>query len=189
MLDDSGPVIDDDALAPCLQAALRKDWDVNAALPPGCPCITNSGNLSTGWAWLKQHYPTDSIGLISSINDEVISMFYSFGESVNHCPSAAPRSYNKIHEGLQRLAAQKIPIYMLPGSRHTHTGDKASFFTTSVANVKLYAWVAQLMDGSQPDPPTVQPASVVEDVPSRPTLTWPAYVSAVREGLTPWALP
>jgi hypothetical protein len=54
LLDDSGPVIDDDSLAPCLQAAWRKDWALNRALPDGCPCITDAGNMSSGWAWFKQ---------------------------------------------------------------------------------------------------------------------------------------
>lgn len=53
LIDDSGPVIDDADLAVCLQAKFRSTWNLNAALPPKCPCVGTAGNMSSGWAWFK----------------------------------------------------------------------------------------------------------------------------------------
>jgi hypothetical protein len=149
--------------------------------------------------------PKDSIGLISSVHDSVISMFFSFGQLGGlACPSPLPLPYDKIHGGLTRLAAQGIPLYMIPGGEHTHTGSKASFYSQSVESVHLYDWVSQLIDPTRPDPPTVQPkgaageggdaegseleAGELEGVEAGGhRLTWMEYVSAKRQGLTPWA--
>jgi len=185
MIDDSGPVIDDEALAPCLQAAWRRDWDLNNALPAGCPCISDAGNMSSGWVWFKTQNPRDSIGLISSIHDSVISMFYSFGEvpKGTRCPSALPAIYDKLEGGLHRLSDQGIPVFMLPGGQHTHTGSKSSFYTTEVSNVKMYEWIAQLIDPNRPDPPSVvPPKSLVEEASTQP-LTFDEYSKAKAAGL------
>ena len=179
LLDDSGPVLDDTSRAPCLQASFRNYWDLNAALPAGCPCIGDGGNLSSGWAWFKQQYPKDSIALVSSIHDKVISMFFSFGEEGDdRCPSALPRRYDKIYAGLRRLAAKGIPVFMLPGSEHTHTGSKASFYSAAVGGVKLSEWVAQLVDAKRPDPATVDPAATEPTAafPAKESLSWKEYL-------------
>ena len=111
----------------------------------------------------KQQMPHDSIGLISSLHDSTISMFFSFGELGGAlCPAPTPLPYDKLEGGLRRLSAQGVPVYMLPGGKHTHTGSKTSFYSTSVSGVMLYKWVTQLIDKTQPDPPSVQPAESEE---------------------------
>ena len=52
LLDDSGPVLDDTALAPCLQGIWRSHWNINATLPPGCPCVGDKGGLSGIWNYV-----------------------------------------------------------------------------------------------------------------------------------------
>jgi hypothetical protein len=187
MVDDSGPIIDDSDLASCLQKEWRSDWDVDNALPAGCPCVGQDGNMSSGWAWFKQKYPKDSIGLISSVQDSVISLFFSYGN--DGCSKSLPGVYTKIYDGLKKLAAQGIPVYMIPGGEHTHTGGKSSFFTQKSDNKLLYEWVTQLVDASQPDPPSVDPKAeiAIEDQPSatRALGMWAEYAQKIahRVGL------
>jgi hypothetical protein len=62
LIDDSGPVLDDTALAPCLQALWRRTWDLNATLPRDCPCVGNQGNLVSVWKYARSHWPDDTFG-------------------------------------------------------------------------------------------------------------------------------
>ena len=158
MLDDSGPVLDDDALAPCLQSEWRSIWNLNESLPDGCPCIGNSGNLVSAWKFGMQKWGAqgDSFGLISSLEDAVISGFFAYGE--NDCKRVIPIGYNKLADGLSRLSKSGVPIYMISGSEHTHTGDKNEFYTRNVSGVALYEWVTDLANPNVPDPPSVSPS-------------------------------
>lgn len=155
MLDDSGPVIDDVALAPCLQALWRRTWDLNGTLPPRCPCISAGGGLSAIWNFTKSRWPSDTFGLISSLKDSTISTFFAYGELDCHDP-LIPVGYDKLAGGLKRLS-RDVPVYMISGSEHTHTGGKAEFYTKTSGGVSLLSWVTALVQGKTP--PSVSPAA------------------------------
>lgn len=157
-VDDSGPIPDNKALAVCLQREWRLDWNLNKTLPPGCPCIGEEGNMWLGWKFFADRWPGDTIGLISSVNDVVISSFFSFGNL--DCESPIPTYYDKLAGGLDRLASNdvyNVSIFMIPGDVHTHTGDKSSFYTKKVGSTLLYKWVGDLVKGINPG--TVYPPS------------------------------
>jgi len=172
LMDDSGQVLADDYLAPCLVEEWRQTWNLNANLPADCPCNNNEGRMDTAWAYFKQKYPSDSFSLISSINDAVISTFFGFG--LENCTKALPTGFNRMHEGLEALAATGVNIYMIPGGGHTHTSHD-EFYSRIVDGVGLYQWVAQLIDPNQDDPATVRPTS--EDI-MQEAMQPPAPVSA-----------
>jgi hypothetical protein len=156
LMDDSGQVLADEYLAPCLVEEWRQVWNINANLPADCPCNNDEGNLASAWAYFKTKYPRDSASLISSINDAVISTFFGFG--LDNCSAALPIGFNKMHEGLEALAATGVNIYMIPGAGHTHTSHD-EFYSRVVDGVGMYQWVAQLIDANQDDPATVRPTS------------------------------
>lgn len=155
LLDDSGPVLDDKSIAVCLQKTWRRIWNISASLPDECACSGNEGNLASVWEFNRKKWSKDSMGLISSLHDGVISTFFSFGDLGCHAP--IPLAYNKIEAGVKRLSATGIPVYMIDGSSHTHTSS-AEFFSRKINDISLYEWVAQLI-GSGPEPSTVAPAS------------------------------
>lgn len=154
LLDDSGPILDDTAIPVCLQQLWRSTWNINAALPSGCACIGDKGNIVAIWEFSKKKWPKDTFGLISSLKDGTISTFFSFGELGCHNP--IPIGYNKLAAGLQRLSATGVAVYMISGSSHTHTSS-GEFFTRTVSNTVLYKWVAELVSGT--DPGSVMPKS------------------------------
>jgi len=156
LIDDSGPVTDDKTIAPCLQESWRATWNLNASMPPDCPCVGKAGNIVSIWAYLMKKYPNDSFGLISSTQDAVISTFFSFGMHNCMSPFPDPR-YDALAAGLLSLSASGVPVYMIPGVVHTHTGGKASFYTEQVDGIELYKWVAQLVSNDVPNPPSVIP--------------------------------
>lgn len=159
LMDDSGQVLGDEYLAPCLAEEWRQVWNLNANLPADCPCNNDEGHLDTAWAYGKQKYPGDSLSLISSINDAVISTFFAFG--LDNCTKSVPIGFNKMHEGLEALASTGVNIYMIPGGGHTHTSHD-EFYSRVVDGVAMNDWVAQLIDANQDDPATVRPTS--EDI-------------------------
>lgn len=159
LMDDSGQVLGDEYLAPCLAEEWRQVWNLNANLPADCPCNNDEGHLDTAWAYGKQKYPGDSLSLISSINDAVISTFFAFG--LDNCTKTLPTGFNKMHEGLESLASTGVNIYMIPGGGHTHTSHD-EFYSRVVDGVAMNDWVAQLIDPNQDDPATVRPTS--EDI-------------------------
>lgn len=150
LLDDSGPVLDDTALAPCLQALWRRTWNLNSTLPPRCPCVGNKGNLVSVWDYTRNRWPDDTFGLISSLKDGTISTFFAYGE-LDCKDSVVPVGYTKLAGGLKRLAATGQAVYMIDGSVHTHTGSKDSFYSQrSFGNTSLLDWVTQLVKGKTP---------------------------------------
>ena len=69
LLDDSGPILDDQAIPVCLQENWRQTWNLNASMPKDCPCLGNKGNIVAMWAYGQKKYPQDSLALISSLSD------------------------------------------------------------------------------------------------------------------------
>jgi len=156
LMDDSGPIIDDNDLAVCLQEEWRQTWNLNKNLPKDCACNNDKGDMVDAWAYGKKTWPKDSFSLISSVNDATISTFFAFG--LNNCKAILPLGYNKLHAGLEDLAKRGTPVYMIPGGSHTHTSG-GEFYSRVVAGQNLYKWIAQLVDPNQPDPATVRPTS------------------------------
>jgi hypothetical protein len=156
LMDDSGPVLDDEAVPPCLQEEWRQTWNLNKNLPAQCPCNNDKGNLVDVWSYGKSQYPKDSFSLISSQTDSTISLFFAF--SNNDCKAIIPVGYNKLADGLARLA-KTTPVYIIPGSSHTHTSS-GEFYSRTVDGVSLYKWIEQLVDPTQQDPSSVQPTAM-----------------------------
>lgn len=81
LLDDSGPPLGDQFLAPCLQQKFRETWNLDAAIPAGCTeCKqANGGGLSNALGYLANAYPDRKFGLVTANRDGVIRSFYGYG--------------------------------------------------------------------------------------------------------------
>src|SRR5690606_12659153 len=84
LLDDSAPIMGDAYVAPCLQAQWRDTWNFAAPLPPCAACTqSHGGGLTHLTTYLTDRHPNARFGLISSVRDATISIFYAFG--VDQC--------------------------------------------------------------------------------------------------------
>ncbi len=81
VVDDSGPPFDDQHMPVCMQKRWREAWGLNAALPPDCTeCQqADGGGLLLLANFLLRKHPNSSLVVISSMEDEVIRLFYSVG--------------------------------------------------------------------------------------------------------------
>jgi hypothetical protein len=81
VVDDSGPPFDDKFMPPCMQKKWREAWGFNGSLPPDCEeCRQADGaGLAKLADFLLRKHPKARIAMISSMQDEVIRLFYSVG--------------------------------------------------------------------------------------------------------------
>jgi hypothetical protein len=87
VLDDSGPPFSEQYFPACLQKAWRSVWGFDAALPSDCKeCFESDGSGLTNvvYYWLRK-YPNVSFGLVSTMQDAVIRLFFAQGN--NNCSS------------------------------------------------------------------------------------------------------
>jgi hypothetical protein len=84
-IDDSGPPFEDDRLPVCMQKRWREQWGFDAALPPDCDeCRqADGGGLVRLADFVLEKHPDMRMALISTLEDEVMRLFYSVG--LNDC--------------------------------------------------------------------------------------------------------
>lgn len=120
VLNDSGPPLGPEYLTPCLQKHLAEVWNWTGTIPEGCTeCDLESGNVTEPLLRFATPY-TEHLrhGLISSTEDSVIKLFYSYG--LNDCAnleSALPPTFpeGKYAEGLLDLTQRIFAEH--PGAR------------------------------------------------------------------------
>jgi hypothetical protein len=147
LLDDSGPPMSDMFLAPCLQKIFKDAWNLNATLPSDCSACRgeDGGGLDNLAIYLAMKYPQRRFGLISSMQDSVIRLFYGFGYPNCTSPSFSLPG-DMFQAGLMDLRDhvlapyQNFRIYMMPGTQHTWL-TATPIGGASNAGTKLTDWI------------------------------------------------
>ena len=156
VLDDSGLVFRDAYLRPCLQQQLRDVWGLADSLPPCEDCTgQDGGGLSSLYRWLATEYPDTRFGLIGATRDEIIRVFYGFGNDDCATGIGLPDlGADTLTEALLDLHAEVLTgnfaTDLIDGETHTWT-TKPLFFTTESDGVMLRDWVADFLEGDVPD--------------------------------------
>ncbi|MGH7269969.1 MAG: pectin acetylesterase-family hydrolase, partial [Polyangiaceae bacterium] len=159
LLDDSGPVFDDAFSPVCLQKKVRDLWGLDGSLPPDCrDCFRpDGGGLAAAALFLEHKYPTAVVGFVSSLQDEVMRFFLSWGE--DDCKGAGyprekyTRALLDLRDG-HGLSPAQVGTFYFPGRRHTHI-FRDRFYDQRVGGVTLAQWTARLIAGT---PSRVEPA-------------------------------
>jgi hypothetical protein len=83
LIDDSGPPFDDAYMPPCVQKRWREQWGFAGALPPDCTecASTDGGHLSKLSDFLLRKHKQSNVAFVSTMQDEVIRLFFSAGLS------------------------------------------------------------------------------------------------------------
>jgi hypothetical protein len=82
VIDDSGPPFSEQYFPACLQQSWRTLWGFDDAIPSDCKeCNLSDGSGLTNivYYWLHK-YPKATVGLVSTMQDEVIRLFFSQGD-------------------------------------------------------------------------------------------------------------
>jgi hypothetical protein len=85
---DSGPPFSDQFMPVCMQKRWRDTWGFDDSLPPDCAECRNAngGGLINFANFLIRKHPNARLAMISSMQDEVIRLFFSMG--VKDCANA-----------------------------------------------------------------------------------------------------
>ena len=157
LIDDSGPPMSDKYLAPCLQQRWRDLWNLDATLPADCTACrgADGGGLVNYLPYLTHKYPNARLGLVSSTQDSIISLFFGFG--ANDCQGldglSAGMSGAEFQAGLDDLrehylgSSPNLASYVVPSVSHTWI-TALTFYTTQVGGMALPEW-ANLLANDQ----------------------------------------
>jgi hypothetical protein len=160
LIDDSGPPMANDYLAPCLQKKFDDLWGMSVNVPADCAgCIGADGSFIEPYiSYVLEKRKNLRFGLISSQADQTISSFWSFG--ANDCANEFPTPYDpkKYEAGLVDLrdrvftASPNARVFYLEGKQHVWLLPADKTKTKSLADVKvgtetLADWLTGARDG------------------------------------------
>lgn len=156
LLDDSGPPLPDDVLAPCLQQQWSDLWGFDDTLPQDCDeCFPSEGGGMAGLAhWLGTKYSKRQLGLVSSTGDLIIRFFFGYGND-----ECMPKTINlpaaQFEAGLVDLRDNYIAdpagawsTYLVGDNDHHVFLFGSEFSYTSVDGVEFREWFRQLLKGN-----------------------------------------
>lgn len=154
LLNDSGPTLSDDYLGACLQEQLRELWNLNETLPADCTECFNAdgGGLSNAATFIAEKYPDRRFGLISSLEDGTIRLFYGYGYPSCTNPQI-PMPAAPFTEGLNQLADEILApydnakVYYITGGIHVWLLDNPVGGLV-VDGVSLTDWIRALISGN-----------------------------------------
>ncbi len=151
LLDDSGPPMADDYLAPCLQSQWRDAWNLDMTLPQDCEdCFPDDGGGLINLAPFIGAKHSDSVlALISSDEDSVIRSFFGFGS--NECNVLLPSMPASLFkEGLYDLRDNALKSggmwgsFIIPADKHTWIDDNG-VYSTEVSGMLMIDWITDIL--------------------------------------------
>ena len=150
LVDDSGPLLPDDVLRPCLQ---QKAIDLfGMPVPADCPQCARpeGGGLSALWEYLTLRYPERRFALLSNTHDMTMRQFFGIGLSprCNFPIGMTPEVYEGgLLDLRDRVLAEhaQVQTFYVDGDRHTFVG--AALGRPMAGGLTLSAWLRQMLDG------------------------------------------
>jgi hypothetical protein len=169
VLDDSGPPFLTADLPACIQKQWRDVWGFDAALPSDCAECTNAdgSGLTDIIKYWHHKYPHARVGLVSTVQDEVMRLFFGSGDNNCATNNASALSLSgglpgaQYTTGLQDFVTAyqctgALATYYIGGtnpnfpnpSYHQHI-FRSEFYTvdTDSGNETMAQWTADLLSG------------------------------------------
>ncbi|MEM6292181.1 MAG: pectin acetylesterase-family hydrolase [Myxococcota bacterium] len=160
LLDDSGVILPDAFLNPCLQAQLRERWGFDGLLPGGCSdcSLPDGGGLSSLFTYLPERYENVRFAMIASDKDQILRLFYGFGNDDCAQDVGVPDlGVERYTEALTALRAERLDgrfaQFIIDSETHTWSTTPA-FYSTETSGVSMADWFRGVLDG---DMATVAP--------------------------------
>lgn len=167
-LDDSGPPFENAQMPVCMQQKWRAAWGLTEAMPPDCDECRDAegGNMVRLADFLLEKHPTARIAMISSMQDEVIRLFFSVGlvncQNYDTADPVAvvllqgdPTVYfpaEQYEAGLNGLRSKynstgRFATYFMSGQFHQHL-FRPSFYEATAGGKTLAQFTADFIGGA-----------------------------------------
>lgn len=146
MVNDSGALLTDTYLRPCLQQTTREVWGI--VVPSECErcACDDGGGLVNSIPFLARRYPDRNFGLMSYTADGTFRQFFSYGYSAgcNLPTTMPPEDYEAGLLELRTLMADdsNFRTFLVSGDSHTFTF--AGLADSTAGGVTLADWLQQL---------------------------------------------
>ncbi len=156
LVDDSGPPLSNQVIAPCLQQIFRDVWGLDktvlAACGADCP---DKNDFARGWiGHVAKRYPTLHAGVFSNAWDSVIRTYMGAGwgnGQHDNCTGVSTIVPAKAYEddllALRATYSTRIATYYVSGIGHTVL-RLPSFWTTVVGGTPLPKWLGDTINGN-----------------------------------------
>ncbi|MCA9691776.1 MAG: pectin acetylesterase-family hydrolase [Nannocystaceae bacterium] len=162
LIDDSGPPLTDEYLAPCLAKQWRELYNLADTLPADCDeCFApDGGGIYHLGEFLADKHQGQALGLISSERDLVIRTFFGYGMQEaggEQCPEGIfelPMNGDHFEEGLYHLRDDIFGddpawgSYLMPGVEHTYIFNPLAYYTKQVNGIRMVDWVENHLAGN-----------------------------------------
>jgi hypothetical protein len=145
LIDDSGPLLKNNAISQQLRDAWAQAWNYTAVMDAIDPAVKN--DFSALYTVLSRKYPQDRMALLSSQQDQVIRQYVGL---------SGPAFQSALQE-LQSTVIDPLPntrSFVTAGQAHTLLLNPASQSSQGVA---FMDWLNQMMNESDPTWVSVQP--------------------------------
>jgi hypothetical protein len=157
LISDSGPLLSDSYLAPCLQQRWRTLWGLNNTLPKDCPEASsdpNGGGIVNLITCLGKKYDKGRLSIIAADKDSKNAE--AFGLGLSNCKELdgtapmplSPAGYSAGIYQLRDLYMSQSPSwgsYFLNSTSHTFLGSPSFYNTTTSTGVSLTSWVTGML--------------------------------------------
>jgi hypothetical protein len=156
VIDDSGPIFEDlQAFSPCLQIGFAAIYGLQPPQGFFDANTLNDGILSHIYRYSSDRFPDVNFGFISSLEDRTMRYFLSFGyDNCNGAPN------NQLPAEVFRTSLLRLrDTYLIPETRwstyfidddsHTQLSDNEPFYEHEADGMKMYEWLARLLNGEE----------------------------------------
>jgi cysteine-rich repeat protein len=152
VIDDSGPPLSNDVIAPCLQTIFRDTWNLDATVLGACDACDPNDFATDYLDYVVANYPNVRFGVFSNTADAIISTYMGAGwgnGQYNNCDGLSlPVPALTYSADLDNIRAQNMPdistFYQLGLG---HTALRVGFNLTIVDGTSLPAWIGDVLDG------------------------------------------
>lgn len=152
VVDDSGPPLSKDVIAPCLQEIFRQTWGLDGTVLASCPGCDPNDFATDLFGHLAADYPDMKLGLFSNTGDAVIRAFMGAGwgngqhDNCEGVPVSVPiGAYADDLMALRSAHVDRASTFYVLGIGHTAL--RVGFNVTFADGTSLPEWLGSVIDG------------------------------------------
>jgi len=152
VVDDSGPPLSNEVIAPCLQSIFREVWGLDGTILAACPECAADDFATDLLTHVITEYPDLRYALYSNTGDQIIRTYMGAGwgdgqyDTCEGLPTPVPiKAYAADLDAIRAAHLDEISTFYFTGIGHTVL--RVSYYITSVGGTSVPEWLADVLAG------------------------------------------